>query len=78
MLKNTREITAKVNSFLTGFRTVLVALAGFAIVFVDAFLSNLGGFSSDYVKGAAVVAGLVTLKQIKTDIIPRINGRLNK
>ena len=68
----------KVNDFLTGFRTILAALAGVLLVFLDGFLGSLVGFGPDAIKGAAVVAGLVTLKQIKTDVIPRLQGMLRK
>lgn len=66
----------RVNDLLTGFRTVLVAVAGFLLVFLDSFLGSLAGFGPDAVKGAALVAGLVTLKQIKTDVIPRLKEYL--
>lgn len=78
MIEKTKETLSKTNDWLTGFRTVLAAIAGFLLVFVDAFIAGLAGFSMDAVKGAAVVAGLVTLKQIKTDVIPRLQNRLNK
>lgn len=69
---------SKANEFLTGFRTILTALGGFLLVFVDSFIGGLAGFGPDALKGAAIVAGLVTLKQIKTDVIPKLRGRLLK
>ena len=78
MLEQTKAVANKTNAWLTGFRTVLTAIAGFSIVFVDAFIGGINGFSMDAVKGAAIVAGLITLKQIKTDIIPRLKGKLGK
>jgi hypothetical protein len=68
----------KANELLKGFRTVLVALSGFGLVFLDSFFGSLVGFGPDAIKGAAVVAGLVTIKQIKTDVIPRLRGLLLK
>lgn len=68
----------KLNELLKGFRTVLTAIAGWLLIFADSFFGSLVGFGPDAVKGAAVVAGLVTLKQIKTDVIPRLQKRLNK
>lgn len=66
----------RVNDLLKGFRTVLVAIAGFLVVYLDSFLGAIAGFGTDAIKGAAVVAGLVTLKQIKTDVIPRLKEML--
>jgi hypothetical protein len=73
-----KEQIGKANDFLTGFRTVLVAIGGWLLLFVDSLIGGLAGFGPDALKGAAVVAGLVTLKQIKTDIIPKLTNRLKK
>ena len=72
----------KLNEILTGFRTILTAIAGYLLVwllvFVDSFIGGLVGFGPDAIKGAAVAAVLITLKQIKTDVIPKLHGKLNK
>ena len=69
---------SKINDLLTGFRTILAALFGFLLVFIDVFIGGLTGFSRDALYGAAMVAAVVTLKQIKTDVIPKLQGRLFK
>jgi hypothetical protein len=68
----------KINNLLTGFRTVLLAWAGYGLVFLDAAVTNLAGLNGQAAKGAAVVAFLVTLKQIKTDILPKLRGKLGQ
>ena len=67
---------AKLNSWLTGFRTVLTVWFGYALLYIDLLVGGLTGFSKESLKGAALMAVLVTVKQIKTDVIPRLQGRL--
>ena len=78
MIEKAKHAISKTNEWLTGFRTILAAAAGFLLVFADSFIGGLAGFNMDSVKGAAVVAGLVTIKQIKTDVIPRLQALLKK
>ena len=68
----------KVNDWVTGFRTILLSWAGYALMFVDYLFTNLSGLSQDALKGAAAMALLITLKQIKTDVIPKLKGKLSK
>lgn len=69
---------AKLNGWLTGFRTVLTAWGGYALLYLDLLVGGLTGFSKESLKGAAVMAALITVKQIKTDIIPRLKGMFKK
>lgn len=78
MIEKAKNALRKTNDHLAGFRTILTAVAGFLLVFADSFFGVLAGFNHDAVKGAAVVAGLVTLKQIKTAVIPRLQAILKK
>lgn len=68
----------QVNAWLEGFRTILLALAGYALLFIDVLFTNVTGFNEDALKGAAAMALLITLKQIKTDVIPKMKERLAK
>lgn len=68
----------QVNAWLEGFRTILLALAGYALLFVDVFFTNLTGFSEEALKGAAYMAILIAIKQFKTDAIPKLKERLAK
>lgn len=73
-----KENINKLNAFLEGFRTVLLAWSGYALFFVDALFSNLMGFTTEALKGAAAMAALITVKQIKTDVIPKLKIMLEK
>lgn len=68
----------KVNDWLKGFRTILTVWAGYLVLYADFLIGGLTGFNKEALKGAAVTALLVTLKQIKTDVIPKLKGRLAK
>lgn len=76
----------RINDLLKGFRTILAAWFGVGVVatthylllFISSFFAGLGGLGSDAIKGAAVAAVIVTLKQIVTDVIPRLRGTLEK
>lgn len=68
----------KVNDWIKGFRTILTAWAGYALMFVDFLFTNLSGLNKEALKGAAAMAVLITIKQIKTDVIPKLKGRLAK
>lgn len=76
----------RINDLLTGFRTVLVAWFGVGLVaatdylllFISNFFTSLSGFGHGAVKGAAVASTLVTLKQIVTDVIPKLRGKPRK
>lgn len=68
----------KVNEWLKGFRTILTVWAGYLVLYADFLIGGLTGFSKEALKGAAVTAFLVTIKQIKTDVIPKLKGRLAK
>lgn len=69
-------IVTKVNTLLEGFRTVLLAAAGYALLFVDVTLTNMTGLSKEALKGAALMAVLITAKQIKTDVLPALRAKL--
>lgn len=71
-----KEKINKLNAFLEGFRTVLLAWAGYALMFVDSLFTNLAGLNKEALKGAAAMALLITVKQIKTDVIPKIKAML--
>lgn len=68
----------KINDWLKGFRTILTVWAGYLVLYADFLVGGLTGFSKEALKGAAITAALVTLKQIKTDVIPKLKGRLAK
>lgn len=76
----------RVNDLLTGFRTILIAWFGVGLVaatdylllFISNFFTSLSGFGAGAVKGAAMAAMLVTLKQIVTDVIPKLRGEPRK
>jgi len=68
----------RVNDWMKGFRTILLSWAGYALMFVDSLFTNLAGLSKEALKGAAAMALLITIKQIKTDVIPKLKGRLEK
>lgn len=68
----------RVNDWVKGFRTIVLAWMGYALMFVDFLFTNLSGLNKEALKGAAAMALLITLKQIKTDVIPKLKGRLNK
>lgn len=68
----------RANEWLKGFRTILLSWAGYGLMFVDFLFTNLSGLNKDALKGAAAMALLITLKQIKTDVIPKLKGRLAK
>ena len=68
----------KVNDWITGFRTIVLAWTGYALMFVDFLFTNLSGLNKEALKGAAAMALLITIKQIKTDVIPKLKGRLAK
>lgn len=68
----------KVNDWMKGFRTILIAWAFYGLLFLDFLVTNLTGFSMEALKGAAAMAALITIKQIKTDAIPKLKGRLAK
>lgn len=68
----------KMNDWLKGFRTILTVWAGYIILYADFLIGGLTGFSKEALKGAAITALLVTIKQIKTDVIPKLKGRLAK
>ncbi len=68
----------RVNDWAKGFRTILLSWAGYALMFVDSLFTNLAGLSKEALKGAAAMALLITIKQIKTDVIPKLKGRLEK
>lgn len=63
---------------MKGFRTILLSWAGYALMFVDTLFTNLAGLSKEALKGAAAMALLITIKQIKTDVIPKLKGKLEK
>jgi len=62
----------KANDWLTGFRTILTLWAGWILMYLDVLVGGLTGFNKEALKGAAAIAALTTVKQIKTDVIPRI------
>ena len=68
----------RLNEWLKGFRTILWAWAGYALFFTDALFTNLSGLSKEALKGAALMALLITIKQIKTDVIPKLKEMLAK
>ena len=68
----------KLNSWLTGFRTIVTVWAGYLLMYVDMLVGGLTGLSKEALKGAAITALLVTIKQIKTDVIPKLKGKLAK
>ena len=68
----------RANEWLKGFRTILLSWAGYALMFMDSLVTNLAGISQEALKGAAAMALLITIKQIKTDVIPKLKGRLEK
>lgn len=68
----------RANDWLKGFRTILLSWAGYALMFADSLFTNLAGLSQEALKGAAAMALLITIKQIKTDVIPKLKGRLEK
>lgn len=68
----------KINSWIKGFRTILLSWAGYALMFADSLFTNLAGLNKDALKGAAAMAVLITIKQIKTDVIPKLRGKLKK
>ena len=68
----------KVNDWITGFRTIALAWTGYVLMFVDFLFTNLSGLNKEALKGAAAMALLITIKQIKTDVIPKLKGKLSK
>lgn len=68
----------KFHEWMKGFRTILLSWAGYALMFVDSLFTNLAGLSKEALKGAAIMALLITIKQIKTDVIPKLKGKLEK
>lgn len=68
----------KIHELMKGFRTILLSWAGYALMFVDTLFTNLAGLSKEALKGAAAMALLITIKQIKTDVIPKLKGKLEK
>lgn len=71
MLKKTNEI-------LTGFRTVLLSVATWLLMYLETLFSNISGFTPEALKGAAVMAGVIIMKQLGTDVIPKLRGSLGK
>ena len=68
----------RLNEWLKGFRTILLSWAGYALMFVDSLFTNLSGLNKEALKGAALMALLITIKQIKTDVIPKLKEMLAK
>ena len=76
----------KLNELLKGFRTIIVAWSGVGLVvvldylllFVSNFFTSFVDFGADAIKGAVTTAIIVTLKQIATDVIPKLRGELRK
>lgn len=70
---------AWLNRKLKGARTILLAwlavAATYGLIFVDTLIGSLMGLSMEALKGAAGVALLVTIKQIRTDLMPRLKGQ---
>lgn len=68
----------RINEWLKGFRTILTVWAGYLVLYADFLIGGLTGFSKEALKGAAITALLVTIKQIKTDVMPKLKGKLAK
>lgn len=66
------------NTLLKGFRTVLLAVLTWVLMFIESLANALTGFSSQALKGAAIMAGVIVVKQAVTDMLPKIRGRLQK
>jgi len=47
-------------------------------MYLDVLVGGLTGFNKEALKGAAAIAALTTVKQIKTDVIPRLRELLSK
>lgn len=47
-------------------------------MFVDYLFTNLAGLNHDALKGAAAMALLITIKQVWTDVLPKLKGKLKK
>ena len=68
----------KSNEWMKGFRTILWSLFWYVVMYLDVLITNVSGLSNESLKGAAIMALLITIKQIKTDVIPKLRGNLKK
>lgn len=68
----------KANELMKGFRTIIVSWLGYSLMFVDYLFTNLAGLNHDALKGAAAMALLITIKQVWTDVLPKLKGKLKK
>lgn len=68
----------KANEWMKGFRTILWSLFWYVVMYLDVLITNVSGLSNESLKGAAIMALLITIKQIKTDVIPKLRGNLKK
>lgn len=66
------------NAWLKGFRTILLTVLSYALLLVDTLASHISGLSADALKGALIIAVPIVVKQIITDVRPRLKGVLNK
>lgn len=68
----------KANELLKGFRTVLLAIFLYALMFIEHLANALTGISVEALKGAAIIAIPIIIKQIVTDVVPKLRGKLQK
>lgn len=66
---------ADLNDKLKGYRTVIVTWLTYLAMWADNALNLVNAFDSKSLKAAAFMGLVVTLKQLFTDIIPKLKGQ---